>query len=136
MPLATNLKRLYRKHFSFVLETQGWTSIRKTHRLTTRIAKITERSKILIFSSQLKVTLRSSQIRCHHSTIITQSNLYEVNSSRHYKCKGLITEEFQSILELQNHQIPKVKTGLANHCNNNWRHLSDSGQSTTSFSTQ
>ena len=75
-----------------------------------------------------------------HSTTIAQlktlSNLYEVNSSRHYKCKGPFTEEFQSILELQNHQIPKVKTGLANHCNNNWRHLSNSGQSATSFSTQ
>ena len=61
--------------------------------------------------------------------------VYEVNSSRHYKCKGLFTKEFQSILELQNHQIPKVKTGLANHCNNNWRRLSNSGQSATSFST-
>ena len=95
-----------------------------------------KRNIILLFSTYSKVTLRSNQTQHHHSTTITQSNLYEVNSSRHYKCKGLFTEEFQSILELQNHQIPKVKTGLANHCNNNWRHLSDSGQSITSLSTQ
>ena len=50
--------------------------------------------------------------------------------------KDYLLKSFNSILELQNHQIPKVKTGLANHCNNNWRHLSDSGQSATSFSTQ
>ena len=73
------------------------------------------------------------QTQCHHSATITLSKLYEVNSSRHYKCKGLFTEEFQSILELQNHQISKVKTGLENHCNNNWRHLSDSRQLTTTF---
>ena len=95
-----------------------------------------KKSIILLFFTYCKVTLKSNQTQHHHSTTITQSNLYKVNSSRHYKCKGLFTEEFQSILELQNHQIPKVKTGLANHCNNNWRHLSNSGQSVTSFSTQ
>ena len=39
-----------------------------------------------------------------HSTTIaqlkTQSNLYEVNSSRHYKCKGLFTEEFQQYFRI------------------------------------
>ena len=95
-----------------------------------------KRSIILLFSTYHKVTRKFNQTQHHHSTTITQSNLYKVNSSRHYKCKGLFTEEFQSILELQNHQIPKVKTGLANHCNNNWRHLSNSEQSATSFSTQ
>ena len=38
--------------------------------------------------------------------------------------------------ELQNHQTPVVRSGLASHCNNNRRHLSDSRQLTTSFSTQ
>ena len=89
-----------------------------------------KRSIILLFSTQHKVAQKFNETQRHHSITITQSNLYEVNSSRHYKCKGLFTEEFKSILELQNHQIPKVKTGLANHCNNNWRHPSDSGQST------
>ena len=74
--------------------------------------QITKKSIILIFSGQLKVTLRSSQTQYHYSKIITLSNLYEVNSSRHYECKGLFTEEFQSTLELQNHQIPKVRTGI------------------------
>ena len=97
---------------------------------------IYKRSIILLFSTYRKVTQKLNQTQHHHSTTITQSNLYEVNSSRYYKCKGVFTDEFQSILELQNHQIPKVNTGLANHCNNNWRHLSDSGQSATSFSTQ
>ena len=95
-----------------------------------------KRSIILLFSTYHKVIQKSDQTQCHHSTTITQSNLYKVNSSRYYKCIGLFTEEFQSFLELQNHQIPKVQTGLANHCNNNWRHLSNSGQSATSFSTQ
>ena len=41
-----------------------------------------------------------NQTQHHHSTPITQSNLYEVNSSRHYKCKGLFTEEFQSYFRI------------------------------------
>ena len=133
--LAANLNRLYRKDFRLYLRHKGGHPLRKHSDQLLGSPKY-KRSIILLFSTIRKVTLRSNQTQCHHSTIITQSNLYEVNSSRHYKCKGLFTEEFQSILELQNHQIPKVKIGLANHCNNNWRHLSNSGQSTTSFSTQ
>ena len=38
--------------------------------------------------------------------------------------------------ELQNQQTPVVKSGLAYHCQNNRRTLSDSSQLTTSFSTQ
>ena len=132
--LATHLNRLYRKHFRSYLRHKGGHPSRRHSNRPPGLPKY-KRSIILLFSTQLKVTLRLNQTQHHHSTIITQSNLYKVNSSRHYKCKGLFTEEFQSILELQNHQIPKVKTGLANHCNNNWRHLSFSGQSTTSFST-
>ena len=85
----------------------------------------------MLKTNQNKVTLK-----CDHSKTTTLSNLYKGNSSRNYECKGLFTEEFHSISELQNHQIPKVKTGLANRCNNNWRHLSDSRQSTISFSAQ
>ena len=133
--LATHLNRSYRKHFRLYLGHKGGHPSRKHSDRLLRLPKY-KRTIILLFSTYYKVTLKPYQTQCHHSTTITQSNLYEVNSSRHYKCKGLFTEEFQSILELQNHQIPKVKTGLANHCNNNWRHLSDSGQLTTSFSTQ
>ena len=108
---------------------------KKKQRSIARIAKTQEKYNFTIF-----YIFQITPYGIKHSTTIaqlkTQSNLDEVNSRRHYKCKGSFTEEFQSILELQNHQIPKVKTGLANHCNNNWRHLSDSGQSATSFSTQ
>ena len=97
--------------------------------------KTQEKYNFSIFTYR-KVTQKFNQTQCHHSMTKALSNLYEVNSNRHYKCKGLVTEEFQSILELQNHQIPKVKTGLANHCNNNWRYLSDSRQSSTTISTQ
>ena len=133
--LATHLNRLHRKYFRVHLRDKGGHPLRKKQRLIARIAKIQEKYNfaiLYIFQSNAK----SNQTQCHHSTSITQSNLYEVNCSRYYKCKVLFTEEFQSILELQNHQIPKVKTGLANHCNNNWRHLSNSRQSTTTFSTQ
>ena len=60
----------------------------------------TQRSIILLFSTYHKLTRKFNQRQCHHSTTITQSNLYEVNSSRHYKCKGLFTEEFQSFFRI------------------------------------
>ena len=105
------------KHNSFVLTIDGET-VAETKELHNKAA-----------ISLKKRTNTIAQLK-------TQSNLYEVNSSRHYKCKGLVTEEFQSISELQNHQIPKVKTGLANHWNNNWRYLSDSRESSTTSPTQ
>ena len=123
--LTAHLIRLCRKLFHSLLKRQGWTSIWEKNSDQSLGSPKYKRSIILLFSTQHKVTRKFNETHHHHSTTITQSNLYEVNSSRHYKCKGLFTEEFQSILELQNHQIPKVKTGLANHCNNNWRHLSD-----------
>ena len=59
-----------------------------------------KRSIILLFLTYFKVT----QNRIKHSATIvhlkTQSNLYEVNSSRHYKCKGLFTEEFQQYFRI------------------------------------
>ena len=135
IPLATHLNRIYRKFFRVYLRDKEGHPSKEKQRSITRIANIQEKYNFAIFYLS-QSNLKFNQTQRHHSTTITQSNLYEVNSSRYYKCKGLFTEEFQSILELQNHQIPKVKTGLANHCNNNWRHLSNSGQSTTSFSTQ
>ena len=59
-----------------------------------------KRSIILLFRTYFKVT--QNQIK-HSTTIVhlkTQSNLYEVNSSRHYKCKGLFTEEFQQYFRI------------------------------------
>ena len=134
--LTAHLNRLHRKSFRIHLRDKGGHSSRKKNSDQSLGSPKHKRSIILLLSTYHKVIRKLNQTQHHHSTTITQSNLYKVNSSRHYKCKGLFTEEFQSILELQNHQIPKVKTGLANHCNNNWRHLSDSGQSATSFSTQ
>ena len=131
-------KQIIQKAFQSLLKRQGWTSIERKKKNSDQSlgSPKYKRSIILLFSTYRKVTRKFNQTQHHHSTTIIRSNLYEVNSSRHYKCKELFTEEFKSILELQNHQIPKVKTGLANHCNNNWRHLSDSGHSTIPFSTQ
>ena len=130
-------KQITQKVFQNLLKRQGWTFIKKEKKqlAITQITKTQEKYNFTIFTYH-KVIRKLNQTQCHHSTTSTQSNLYEVNSSGYYKCKGLCTEEFQSILELQNHQIAKVKTGLANRCNNNWRQLSNSGQSATSFSTQ
>ena len=136
--LTAHLNRLHRKSFRIYLRDKGGHSSRNKKKNSDQLLRSPKhkRSIILLFFTYHKVIRKLNQTQRHHSTTITQGNLYEVNSSRYYKCKGSFTEEFQSILELQNHQIPKVKTGLANHCNNNWRHLSDSGQSATSFSTQ
>ena len=128
-------KEITQKVFQNLLKRQGWTF--KTEKKNSDQSLGSQKTQVrynltIFYLSQNNSKL--DQTRRHHSTTITQSNLYEVNSSRHYKCKGLFTEEFQSILELQNHQSPKVKTGLVNH--NNWRYLSDSRQSTTTFSTQ
>ena len=121
-------KQITQKVFQNLLKRQGWTfntEKKQNSDQSLGSSKTQEKYNLTIFYlSQNNSKL--DQTQCHHSTTITQSNLYEVNSSRHYKCKGLFTEEFQIILELQNHQSPKVKTGLANHCNNNWRHLSNS----------
>ena len=73
-----------------------------------------KRSIILLFSIYRKVTRKFNQTQHHHSTTITQSNLYKANSSRHYKCKGLFTEEFQSILEGQRHKTPRGPSSLGN----------------------
>ena len=58
------------------------------------------RSTFLLFLTYFKVT--QNQMK-HSATTVhlkTQSNLYEVNSSRHYKCKGLFMEEFQQYFRI------------------------------------
>ena len=72
---------------------------RKNSDQATRSPKF-KRSVILLFHTYFKVT--QNRIK-HCATIIhlkTQSNLYKVNSSRHYKCKGLFTEEFQQYFRI------------------------------------
>ena len=133
--LNAHLNRIYRKLFRVHSRDKGGHPPRRKQRSTAQITRIEGKYNFTIFYI-FQITSYGIKHSATIAQLKTQSNLYEVNSSRHYKCKGPFTEEFQSISELQNHQIPKVKTGLANHCNNNWRHLSNSGQSATSFSTQ
>ena len=56
------------------------------------------------------------------------------NVSICYKGKRLLITKSTSFSELQNHQTPMVKPGLANLYNNFGRNLSDSRQLTTSLS--
>ena len=97
--LATHLNRLYRKHFRVHLRDKGGHPPRRKQRLIAQIAKIQEKYNFTIFYI-FQSNSKSNQTQHHHSTIITQSRLYEVNSSRYYKCKGLFTEEFQSIFRI------------------------------------
>ena len=72
----------------------------------------------------------------NHKKQDSSSNFYKGKVSKLHKGKRHITTESTSFSELQNQQIPEVKTGLTNPCNNIGRPLSDSRQLTTSFSTQ
>ena len=134
--LNTHLIRIYRKLFRVhSRDKSGHPPVKKNSDQVPRLPKF-NRSIILLFLTYFKVT----QNRIKHSATIvhlklkvtfTKLILADITSVKDYLLKS-----FNSILELQNHQISKVKTGLANHCNNKWRHLSNSGQSATSFSTQ
>ena len=59
-----------------------------------------KRSIILLFSTYHKVIRKFNQTQHHHSTTKPRSNLYKVNSSRHYKGTELFTEEFQSYFRI------------------------------------
>ena len=86
-----------RKHCRSYSEYKGGqTSNTKTVQLTTQIAKVTGEVYFINFKS----TKNNVTLQRYYSKTITLSNLYEGNSSRHYKCKGVFTEEFQSISEL------------------------------------
>ena len=52
------------------------------------------------------------------------------------RVKDFLLQNLQAFSELQNHQTPMVKLGLANLYNNFGRNLSDSRQLTTSHHTQ
>ena len=91
-------KQNIQKAFQSLLKRQGWTSIEKKKNSDQSLGLPKyKRSIILLFSTYCKVTRKLNQTQRHHSTTKTRSNLYEVNSSRHYKGKGLFTEEFQSV---------------------------------------
>ena len=95
-------KQITQKVFQDLLKRQGWTFIKKKkkQRSITWITKTQEKYSFTIFY----LSQSNSKNRIKHSTTIvhlkTQSNLYKVNSSRHYKCKGLFTEEFQQYFRI------------------------------------
>ena len=89
-------KQITQKVFQNSLKRQGWTFIKKKKTAINRSDRQnTEKYNFTIFTYR-KVIRKLNQTQCHHSTTITQSNLYEVNSSGYFKCKGSFTEEFQS----------------------------------------
>ena len=64
------------------------------------------------------------------------SNFTKLDLAKSAKVKVQNTVKTFHEFKLQNQQTPVVKSGLAYHCQNNRRNLSDSSQLTTSFSTQ
>ena len=72
----------------------------------------------------------------NHSNCEFYSNFTELDLAKSAKVKVQITVKTFHELKLQNQQTPVVKSGLAYHCKNNRRILSDSSQLTTSFPTQ
>ena len=64
------------------------------------------------------------------------SNFTKLDLAKSAKVKVQNTVKTFDEFKLQNQQSPVVKSGLAYHCQNNRRNLSDSSQLTTSFSTQ
>ena len=72
----------------------------------------------------------------NHSNYKFYSNFTKLDLAKSVKVKVQNTVKTLHEFELQNQQTPVVKSGLAYHCQNNRRTLSDSSQLTTSFSTQ
>ena len=72
----------------------------------------------------------------NHSNYKFYSNFTKLDLAKSAKVKVQNTFKTFHKFELQNQQTPVVKSGLAYHCQNNRRTLSDSSQLTTSFSTQ
>ena len=74
--------------------------------------------------------------QCNHSIFKFYSNFTKLDLAKSAKVKVQNTVKTFHEFKLQNQQTPVVKSGLAYHCQNNRRNLSDSSQLTTSFSTQ
>ena len=72
----------------------------------------------------------------NHSNYKFISNFTKLVLAKSAKVKVQNTVKTFNEFELQNQQTPVVNLGLAYHCQNNRRTLSDSSQLTTSFSTQ
>ena len=72
----------------------------------------------------------------NHSNFKFYSNFTKLDLAKSVKVKVQNTVKTFHEFKLQNQQTPVVKSGLAYHCQNNRRNLSDSSQLTTSFSTQ
>ena len=106
-----------------------------------RMRKIRELMILQEEESQASITFQNIKkfyfsMQRNHRKQDPSSNFYKSKVSKLYKGKRHFTTESTSFSELQNQQIPEVKTGLTNPCNNIGRPLSDSRQLTTSFSTQ
>ena len=72
----------------------------------------------------------------NHSNYQFYSNFTKLDLAKSAKAKVQNTVKTFHEFELQNQQTPVVKSGLAYYCQYNRRILTDSGQLTTSFSTQ
>ena len=72
----------------------------------------------------------------NHSNYKFYSNFTKLDLAKSAKVKVQNTVKTFHEFKLQNQQTPVVKSGLAYHCQNNRRTLSDSSQLTTSLSTQ
>ena len=72
----------------------------------------------------------------NHSNFKFYSNFTKSDLAKSAKVKVLNTVKTFHEFKLQNQQTPVVRSGLAYHCQNNRRNLSDSSQLTTSFSKQ
>ena len=72
----------------------------------------------------------------NHSNYTFYSNFTELDLAKSVKVKVQNTVKTLHEFELQNQQTSVLKSGLAYHCKNNRRTVSDSSQLTTSFPTQ
>ena len=72
----------------------------------------------------------------NHSNYKFYRNFTKLDLAKSAEVKVQNTVKTFHELQLQNQQTPVVNSGLAYHCQNKRRTLSDSSQLTTSFSTQ
>ena len=97
--LNAHLNRIYRKLFRVHSRDKGGHPPRRKQRSTTQITRSEGKYNFTIF-----YIFQITSYGIKHSTTIaqlkTQSNPYEVNSSRHYKCKGSFNEEFQQYFRI------------------------------------
>ena len=88
-----------RKLFRVHSRDKGGHPPRRKQQSTARIARIEGKYSFTIFYI-FQITSYGIEHSATIAQLKTQSNLYEVNSSRHYQCKGLFTEEFQQYFRI------------------------------------